>query len=94
MNTHNAYRLCRLCPRTCKVNRVNADITGVKGFCGETSRVRVGYVGPHFGEEPPLTGQNGSGTIFFSGCTLRCAYCQNHQISRGGWVNRSVSTNC
>ncbi len=46
--------------------------------------MRVGYVGPHFGEEPPLTGENGSGTVFLSGCSLRCSYCQNHQISRQG----------
>ncbi|NQU15205.1 MAG: radical SAM protein, partial [Desulfobacteraceae bacterium] len=45
--------------------------------------MRVAYVGPHFGEEPPITGTNGSGTIFFTGCTLRCSFCQNYQISRG-----------
>jgi putative pyruvate formate lyase activating enzyme len=45
--------------------------------------MRVAYVGPHFGEEPPLTGKNGSGTVFFAGCTLRCSFCQNHQISQG-----------
>jgi putative pyruvate formate lyase activating enzyme len=47
----------------------------------------VSYVGPHFGEEPPITGKNGSGTIFFTGCTLKCSYCQNYQISRDGLGN-------
>lgn len=84
MRVQDEYRECRLCPRACGVDRIQAEVGGVKGFCGETSRIRVGYVGPHFGEEPPLTGQNGSGTIFFSGCILQCAYCQNHQISWGG----------
>jgi putative pyruvate formate lyase activating enzyme len=51
------------------------------GFCGETDKLRVAYVGPHFGEEPPFTGKNGSGTVFFSGCSLRCSFCQNYQIS-------------
>jgi len=81
---NDPYRECRLCPRGCGVDRVEAETTGVTGFCDETARLRVGYVGPHFGEEPPITGQNGSGTVFFSGCTLKCSYCQNHQISWGG----------
>jgi len=51
------------------------------GFCGETDQLRVAYVGPHFGEEPPITGKNGSGTVFFTGCSLRCSFCQNYQIS-------------
>jgi putative pyruvate formate lyase activating enzyme len=55
-----------------------------KGFCGESAEVRVAYIGPHFGEEPPLTGSLGSGTVFFTGCSLRCTFCQNHQISRDG----------
>ncbi len=84
MRVQDEYRECRLCPRACGVDRVQAEVDGAKGFCGETGRIRVGYVGPHFGEEPPLTGENGSGTIFFSGCTLQCVYCQNHQISWGG----------
>ena len=55
-----------------------------KGFCRQSAQLKVAYVGPHFGEEPPLTGTKGSGTVFFSGCSLRCSFCQNHQISRGG----------
>jgi putative pyruvate formate lyase activating enzyme len=54
------------------------------GFCGASDRLRVAYVGPHHGEEPPITGRNGSGTIFFTGCSLRCTYCQNGRISRDG----------
>lgn len=88
MSVPDEYRECRLCPRACGVDRVEAKVRGARGFCGETSRLRVGYVGPHFGEEPPLTGQNGSGTVFFSGCTLQCTYCQNHQISREGLGER------
>jgi putative pyruvate formate lyase activating enzyme len=55
-----------------------------KGFCRESAQLKVAYVGPHFGEEPPLTGTKGSGTVFFSGCSLRCSFCQNYQISRDG----------
>jgi len=73
------YHDCRLCPRECRVNR---HTRGEKrGFCGEDDRVRVAFIGAHFGEEPPITGTNGSGTVFFSGCSLRCAFCQNRQIS-------------
>jgi putative pyruvate formate lyase activating enzyme len=78
------YQDCRLCPRECCVNRSGRAADGRAGFCGETSQLRISYVGPHFGEEPPLTGIRGSGTIFFSGCSLRCSYCQNFQISRDG----------
>ncbi len=72
------YENCRLCPRNCGVNRLK----GESGFCREAGDLRVSYVGPHFGEEPPLTGTRGSGTVFFTGCSLRCCYCQNFQISR------------
>jgi len=72
------YEKCRLCPRNCGVNRLR----GESGYCREAGNLRVSYVGPHFGEEPPLTGTRGSGTVFFTGCSLRCSYCQNYQISR------------
>jgi putative pyruvate formate lyase activating enzyme len=78
------YKDCRLCPRDCGVNRLKKGASGYSGFCGENHQLRVGYVGPHFGEEPPVTGEKGSGTVFFSGCSLQCPYCQNHQISRDG----------
>ena len=79
----NLYKSCELCPRACEVDRTHPRNGKAKGFCGETDQVRVAYVGPHFGEEPPITGNRGSGTIFFSGCSLKCKFCQNHQISLG-----------
>jgi putative pyruvate formate lyase activating enzyme len=75
------YDNCRLCPRNCGVNRTYVGEKTRVGFCGETDQLRVAYVGPHFGEEPPITGKNGSGTVFFTGCSLRCSFCQNYQIS-------------
>lgn len=81
------YRECRLCPRKCGVNRLEQGPGARAGFCGEGHQPRIAYLGPHFGEEPPISGDRGSGTIFFSGCTLQCPYCQNHQISRGGIGN-------
>lgn len=78
------YKSCILCPRNCGVSRSRGDGKTRPGFCGEWDQVRVAYVGPHFGEEPPITGKDGSGTVFFAGCTLRCSFCQNYQISRGG----------
>jgi len=84
MKLNDPYRCCVLCPRQCRVNRTAQGPGPDKGVCGETDQLRVAYVGPHFGEEPPITGTNGSGTVFFTGCSLRCIYCQNHQISRGG----------
>ena len=80
----NLFKNCRLCPRQCGVNRLDSGQNAHSGFCGEGSRLRVAYVGPHFGEEPPITGKHGSGTIFFSGCSLRCSTCQNYQISKEG----------
>jgi putative pyruvate formate lyase activating enzyme len=68
---------CELCPRRCKVNRMN----GEKGFCMAPGELVVSSVFAHFGEEPPLSGTHGSGTVFFSYCTLQCCFCQNYQIS-------------
>lgn len=73
------YKVCSLCPRNCRVDRTS----GNSGFCGQSDRVKIGTAALHFGEEPPLTGTGGSGTIFFSGCTMGCPFCQNWQISRG-----------
>ncbi|SPD71750.1 Radical SAM domain-containing protein [uncultured Desulfobacterium sp.] len=78
------YSSCRLCPRNCNISRRGGVCVPKKGFCGETDQLRVGYIGPHFGEEPPITGTNGSGTVFLSGCSLKCSFCQNHQISHHG----------
>ena len=72
---------CRLCPRACGVDRGN----GKAGFCGAGALPRVFRWGPHFGEEPPLVGEHGSGCIFFSRCTMKCLYCQNSPWSwKGG----------
>jgi uncharacterized Fe-S radical SAM superfamily protein PflX len=68
---------CRVCPRLCKVDRL-AD---QKGLCAIGRQAVVASWFPHFGEENCLRGWNGSGTIFFSGCNLRCVFCQNHDIS-------------
>ena len=68
---------CRLCPRGCAVNRLE----GETGFCRIGALARVASFGPHFGEEQPLVGNSGSGTIFFEGCNLGCVFCQNADIS-------------
>jgi len=81
MRPMSLYENCRLCPRLCLVDRRYERGPEQLGICGESDRLGIAYVGPHFGEEPPITGTNGSGTVFFSGCSLRCAYCQNRQIS-------------
>ena len=81
------YNECRACPRNCGANR-NA---GKRGLCGETAELRISWAGFHFGEEPPVTAARGSGTIFITGCNLRCKFCQNYQISQDG-MGRSVST--
>jgi putative pyruvate formate lyase activating enzyme len=75
------YAPCLLCPRACAVDRTR----GETGVCGETGVVRAACACLHFGEEPPVTGAGGSGTVFFTGCTLRCRACQNAQLSRGGF---------
>ncbi len=72
-------RSCRLCPRECGVDRTDDE----RGYCGAGLLPSVSSIVKHFGEEPPLVGNRGAGTIFFSYCNLRCVYCQNHQISRG-----------
>ena len=71
---------CRLCPRACGVDRAD----GKTGFCGAGALPRVFRWGPHFGEEPPLVGEHGSGCIFFSRCTMKCLYCQNSPWSWNG----------
>jgi putative pyruvate formate lyase activating enzyme len=81
------YDSCSLCPRNCLVNRNS----GEHGFCRETSALRIADIVTHYGEEPPISGKNGSGTVFFSGCSLRCCYCQNYQISL---MNRGKIFSC
>ena len=74
------YSSCHLCPRNCGVDR----LAGVAGFCGESAVMRIASAVVHRGEEPPLITGKGSGTIFFTGCTLGCSFCQNSQISSYG----------
>ena len=72
---------CNLCPRNCKVNRLK----GESGFCKATGEnVKVAKIGLHYYEEPCISGLSGSGTVFFSGCNLRCQFCQNYKISWEG----------
>ncbi|MCE5334747.1 MAG: radical SAM protein [Desulfobacteraceae bacterium] len=71
---------CTLCPRLCRVDRT----AGEKGYCRTGKFAMVASYGPHFGEERPLVGSKGSGTIFFSHCNLFCTFCQNYGISHGG----------
>jgi len=68
---------CTLCPRECRANR----LAGETGFCGFGTEMAFSRALPHFGEEPPISGSCGAGTVFFSGCNLKCVYCQNWQIS-------------
>jgi putative pyruvate formate lyase activating enzyme len=78
---------CRLCPRECAASRLD----GEEGFCGASGQLRVASVHPHFGEERPLVGSGGSGTVFFTHCSLRCVFCINWEISqRGDGRDRSV----
>ncbi|MDP2921524.1 MAG: radical SAM protein [Candidatus Omnitrophota bacterium] len=78
-----AYKLmekCRICPRKCGVNRLKGGI----GFCKAGILPMVSSIHAHFGEEPPISGHKGSGAIFFTHCSLRCVFCQNHPISQSG----------
>lgn len=70
---------CILCPRRCHVNR----LAGQVGFCGQTSTLTAARAALHFWEEPCISGTKGSGTVFFSGCNIRCVFCQNHNIAIG-----------
>ncbi len=79
----SAFRIlenCTLCPRNCGVNRLH----GEKGFCGAGLQPEVSSASPHFGEEDPLVGSHGSGTIFLTHCNLKCVFCQNFSISHLG----------
>ncbi len=78
---------CRLCPRLCGVNRLRGEL----GFCGVGRLARVDAAHPHFGEESPLVGEHGSGTIFMSGCNLSCVFCQNADISQNPAAGRETT---
>ncbi|MEE1280480.1 MAG: 4Fe-4S cluster-binding domain-containing protein [Oscillospiraceae bacterium] len=71
---------CSLCPRRCSADRKNSI-----GFCGEKDTMRLAKASLHHWEEPCISGKNGAGTVFFSGCNLGCVYCQNYKISHGGF---------
>jgi putative pyruvate formate lyase activating enzyme len=78
------YRIlesCELCPRRCGANRLE----GKKGYCRSGKELTISSYGPHFGEEPEITGRNGSGTIFLTNCNLLCIFCQNYEISHLGY---------
>ena len=81
MKAEQLYSPCRLCPRRCGVDR----IAGKTGLCGETAVVRAARAALHMWEEPVISGDHGSGTVFFSGCSLRCIFCQNRAISADGF---------
>ncbi|MBQ2101853.1 MAG: radical SAM protein, partial [Lachnospiraceae bacterium] len=66
---------CKLCPRRCGANR----LAGKVGYCGQTAEIRAARAALHYWEEPCISGTNGSGTVFFSGCNLRYIYCQNRE---------------
>lgn len=68
--------LCNICPRQCNVDRIVK-----KGFCSCTNQIKVSRAAPHYWEEPCISGINGSGTVFFTGCSLKCVFCQNYEIS-------------
>ena len=78
---------CTLCPRRCGADRA----AGRAGFCGAGSTLKAARAALHYWEEPCISGTRGSGTVFFSGCTLRCCYCQNREISAGGF-GRAITT--
>lgn len=78
--------LCNVCPRKCNIDRKSTQ-----GFCREGNIMRVSRIAPHFYEEPPISHTNGSGTVFFSGCNLRCVFCQNKNISQGERIGKEYS---
>ena len=71
--------ICTLCPRQCRADRAVRP-----GFCGLGEEMRIARIAPHLWEDPPISGTRGTGAVFFSGCTLRCVYCQNGEISHTG----------
>ena len=78
---------CTLCPRRCHVNR----LAGEKGFCGQGAEIKAARAALHFWEEPCICPREGSGAVFFCGCSLKCVYCQNYDISMGdaGQIGRA-----
>ena len=79
------YTYCELCPNLCRIDR-----TKKTGICRQSDTVRIAWSGLHRGEEPPISGEHGSGMIFFTGCPLHCQYCQNRQISGSDGLNTGI----
>lgn len=77
--TEDFLKNCTLCPRNCGVDR----LSGKTGYCGQNAKIRAARAALHFWEEPCISGISGSGAVFFSGCTLRCVFCQNREIAAG-----------
>lgn len=91
--TKNILSCCKLCPRVCGADRNNGKI----GFCGASNKIKIARSDLHFWEEPCISGDVGSGTVFFSHCTLKCVYCQNYNIStknQGRFVTESELAGC
>ena len=80
---------CMLCPRMCGVDRES----GEKGYCGMDGKLRAARAALHMWEEPCISGTRGSGAVFFSGCSLRCIFCQNYEIAQGNCA-REISGIC
>ncbi len=89
MNENDFMRKCKLCPRNCQVDR-----TKQSGVCGAKDIVIVAKAGLHYYEEPCISGKQGSGTIFFAGCNMRCKYCQNYKISTYRFEDGSIFKEC
>lgn len=82
-----AFERCLLCPRQCGVNRNKGELGG----CGSSNTVRIARAALHYWEEPVISGKNGSGAVFFTGCQLKCVYCQNYEISTRGTAGKTVT---
>ena len=90
---NNVLSCCTLCPRKCGADRNS----GETGFCGASDKIKIARSDLHFWEEPCISGDKGSGTVFFSHCTLKCVYCQNYKIStenKGRFVTESELAHC
>ena len=74
----NILEECMLCPHKCKINRIKGEI----GRCKAGEKVKIALADLHFFEEPCISGESGSGTVFFTGCNLNCKFCQNYKISQ------------
>lgn len=86
MDLTELVKNCRLCPRAC-----GADRTKTRGLCGASDRIEAARASLHLWEEPPISGTRGSGTVFFSHCSLGCVFCQNRQISRRDAAGREIT---